>query len=72
MDAGNANIKYAHLCLQVLPLLLSPALQWKETSCFQVLLGRRNANSPNWRVLYPEGPFTLCSIQLMKHKLLNS
>ena len=35
MDAGNANI---NLCLQVLPLPLSPALQWKETSCFHVLL----------------------------------
>ena len=69
MDAGNANI---NLCLQVLPLPLSPALQWKETSGFHVLLGRRKANCPNWRVLYPEGPFTLFSIQLMKHKLLNS
>lgn len=49
-----------------------PALPWEEVPCSHVLLGTRNANSPNWRALYSEGPFTLCSIWLMKHKLINS
>lgn len=49
-----------------------PALPWKEAPCTHVLLGGKNTNSFNWRALYSEEPFTLCSIRLMKHKLINS
>lgn len=41
-------------------------------SCLLPWLGGRNANSSNWRALFSEGPFTLCSIRLMEHKLINS
>lgn len=53
-------LPHPHVCSSLAGICLFP---W---------LGGRNANSSNWRSLFSEGPFTLCSIRLMEHKLINS
>ena len=73
MDAGKADLRWMLLCLIVPPIPLGLLVRGRMLApCPHVLLGGRNANSPNWRALYSEGPFTHCSIRLMKHKLINS